>query len=108
MLKAILCNRSVSRVEIDQRARDARLRLEQIERLLVSRAPVTASSLSRVLCFFGFARPGEGWRASRTRGPLNNQRPRVPKFIRAGSRDGHRRDMRGWSKTLKTSRSVVT
>jgi hypothetical protein len=46
MLKAILCNKSASRVEIDQRVRDARLRLEQIERLLVSRAAVTASSLS--------------------------------------------------------------
>ena len=30
MLKAILCNKSASRVEIDQRARDARLRLEQL------------------------------------------------------------------------------
>jgi hypothetical protein len=80
MLKAILCNRSASRVEIDQRARDARLRLEQIERLLASRAALTASSLSRVLCLFGFARPGEGWRASRTPGPLNNRRPRVPQI----------------------------
>jgi hypothetical protein len=77
MLKAILCNKSASRVEIDQRARDARLRLEQIERLLVSGA---ASSLSRALCLFGFARPGEGWRASRTSGPLNNRRPRVPQI----------------------------
>ena len=77
MLKAILCNRSASRVEIDQRARDAHLRLEQIERLLVSRAAVT---VSRVLCLFGFARPGEGWRASRTPGPLNNRRPRVPQI----------------------------
>jgi hypothetical protein len=34
MWKAILCNKSVPRVEIDQRARNARLRLEQIERLL--------------------------------------------------------------------------
>ena len=38
MLKAILRNKTASRVEIDQRARDARLRLEQIERLLASRA----------------------------------------------------------------------
>ena len=68
MLKAILCNKSVSRVEIDQRARDARLRLEQMERLLVSRADFTSSSLTRVLYLFGFARPGEGWRASRTPG----------------------------------------
>jgi hypothetical protein len=80
MLKAVLCNRSASRVEIDQRARDARLQLEQIERLLVSRAAVTASSLSRVLCVFGFARPGERWRASQIRGPLNNQRTRVPQI----------------------------
>jgi len=38
MLKAILYSKSASRIEIDQRARDARLRLEQIERLLASRA----------------------------------------------------------------------
>ena len=80
MLIAILCNKSASRVEIDQRARDARLRLEQIERLLVPRAAATASSLSRVLCLFGFARPGEGSRASRTPGPLNNRRLRVPQI----------------------------
>jgi hypothetical protein len=73
-------NRSASRVELDQRSRDARLRLEQIERLLVSRAALPASSLSRVLYLFGFARPGEGWRASRTRGPLNNRRLRVPQI----------------------------
>ena len=80
MVKAILCNRSASRVEIDQRARDARLRLEQIEQLLVSRTVVPASSLSQVLCHFGFARPGESWRASRTGGPLSNRRPRVPQI----------------------------
>ena len=80
MLKAILRNKTASRVEIDQRARDARLQLEQIERLLVSRTAVTASSLSRVLCLFGFARPGEGWRANRTPGSLNNRRPRVPQI----------------------------
>ena len=80
MLKAILCNKSASRGEIDQRARDARLRLEQMERLLVSRAAVTVSSLSWVLCRFRFARPGEGWRASRTPRPLNNRRPRVPQI----------------------------
>ena len=80
MLKVILCNRSASRVEIDQRTRDARLQIEQIERLLVSRAAVTVSSLSRVLCLFGFARPGEGWRASRAPGPLNNRRHRMPQI----------------------------
>jgi hypothetical protein len=80
MLKGVLCNRSVPRAEIDQRVRDARLRLEQIERLLVPRAAVTPSRLKRVLSLYRFARPGEGWRAIRTQGPLNNQRPLMPQI----------------------------
>ena len=43
-MKVDLWNRSVPRVELDQRARDARLRLERIERLLVPRATVAAST----------------------------------------------------------------
>jgi len=35
MLRKNLWNKSVPRVELDQRARDARLRLDQIERLAV-------------------------------------------------------------------------
>jgi hypothetical protein len=35
-----LWNASVPRVELDQRVRDARLRLERLERLLVPRAAV--------------------------------------------------------------------
>ena len=46
MLRAKLWNTSVPRVEIDQRVRDARLCLGQIERLLVPRADVTASWLN--------------------------------------------------------------
>ena len=38
MLKVDLWNKSVPRVELDQRARDARLQLERIERLLVPAA----------------------------------------------------------------------
>ena len=80
MLKTILCNKSVSRVEIDQRARDARLRLQQIERLLLSRAAVTASRLRRVLYLFSFGRHGVGSRTSRIQGPLNNRRPSMPQI----------------------------
>jgi hypothetical protein len=80
MLKAIPCGKSVPRVEIDRRVRDARLRYEQTERLLVSSAAVTASWLRRVLRLFRFARSGAGSRTSRTRGPLNNRRPRAPKI----------------------------
>jgi hypothetical protein len=78
MLKAILYNKSASRIEIDQRARDARLRLAQIERLLAPRAAVTASCARRV----SFATLGEGWRTSRAREPLNIRRPLVPKIHR--------------------------
>ena len=45
MLRANLWNKSVSRVELDQRARDARLRLERIERLLVLRAAAKPSEI---------------------------------------------------------------
>jgi hypothetical protein len=80
MLRANLWNKSVSRVELDQRARDARLRLERIERLLVLRAAMTNSWLRRVLWLFSFGKPGEGSRARRTRGTLSNQRPRLPQI----------------------------
>jgi hypothetical protein len=80
MWKAMLWNKSVPRAEIDQRARDARFRLEQIERLLVPRAVVTASWLRRVLCIFSLGRSGEGERASRTRGLLIIRRPRMPQI----------------------------
>jgi hypothetical protein len=51
MLRANLSNKSVSRVELDLRARDARLRLERIERLLLLHAareavPAPARALS--------------------------------------------------------------
>jgi hypothetical protein len=80
MLKAVLCNKSASWVEIDQRARDARLRLEQIERPLVSRAGVTASWLRWVLYLSSFGKCGVGSRTSRIEGPLNNRRPRMPQI----------------------------
>jgi hypothetical protein len=41
MLKANLWSKSAPRVELDRRARETRLRLEQIERLLVPRAAMT-------------------------------------------------------------------
>ena len=83
MWKAILRNKSVPRAEIDQRARDARLRLEQIERLLALRAPVTASWLRRVLCIFSLGRPIEGSQTSQTRGPLIIRWPRMPQIHQA-------------------------
>jgi hypothetical protein len=80
MLRASLSNKSVSQVELDQRARDARLRLERIERLLLLHAAVTDSWLRRALWHFSFGRSGEGSRTRRTRRTLSNQRPRLPQM----------------------------
>jgi hypothetical protein len=80
MLRANLWNKSVSRVELDQRARDARLRLERIERLLVLRAAVSDTWLGRVLWLFSFRSSGEGSRTRQTRGTLSNQRPHLPQI----------------------------
>ena len=78
MLRTNLWNNSVPRVELDQRARDARLRLEQLERLLAPRAAAARSWLRRVVCLFSF---GYGSRGDRTRGPLSNRRPsRTPRI----------------------------
>jgi hypothetical protein len=74
MLKVDLWNKSVPRVELDQRARDARLRLERVERLLVPHDAATRSPLRRLLylCSGVFASAS---RERRPRGPLSNRRP---------------------------------
>jgi hypothetical protein len=52
MLRAELWNKNAPRVELDQRARDARLRLERIGRQLVPRAASTRSPRRRLLYLF--------------------------------------------------------
>ena len=82
MLKVEVWNKSVPRVELDQRARDARLRLERTEELLVPRVAVTAPWLRRVLYFFGFGAPGYGSRTCRIRRPLSDRLPPMAHFPR--------------------------
>jgi hypothetical protein len=78
MWRAKLRNKSVSRVELDQRAREARLRLEQVERLL-SRAASKRSAVRRLLYLCSGGIFSNASRESRTRGPLSNRRPsRMP------------------------------
>jgi hypothetical protein len=78
MLRASLWNKSVSRVELDQRAREARLRLERIERQLLPRA-FTRFPLRRLLYLCRAGIFVSASRESRTRGPLSNRRPsRMP------------------------------
>jgi hypothetical protein len=73
----------VPRVELNQRARDARLRLERLKRLLVPRTVMTGFWLRRVVCFFSFDQY-ESPQGHQARGPLNNQRPsRMPTILKA-------------------------
>ena len=79
MLKSELWFSSVSQAELDQRARDARRRLEQLERLLmpfVAAKPARRGRLPRLpgLDFYrrGF---GRSQHSRRTRRPLSDRRP---------------------------------
>jgi hypothetical protein len=68
--------RSVRRVELDHRAREARLRLEQIERLMVRpRAAATHSRLRRLLFLLSVRIYRRGPQKNRVRGPLSDRRP---------------------------------
>jgi hypothetical protein len=76
-----LWSQSVPRVELDQRSREARLQLERIERLPLSRIAVTESWLRRVVCLFSVRACSEGGRGYRTREPLSNRQPdRTPEI----------------------------
>ena len=69
-----LWNKNVPRVEYDHRARDTRLRLEHIERLLVKRdAAGSPRYFRRLLLLLGNV-AGSGRRGRRTRSP-NDRRP---------------------------------
>ena len=84
MLKIELWISSLPQAELDRRAREARLRLEQLERLLmpyVAVKPMRPGRLPRVpgwrLSLRGFGRRGR-----RTRGPLSDRRPSAVPEIR--------------------------
>jgi hypothetical protein len=73
-----LLSKSVPRVDIDQRSREARLRIEQVERLL-SRAALKLSAVRRLLYLCSGGIFSSASRKSRTRWPLSNRRPsRMP------------------------------
>ena len=82
MLKVEVWNKSVPRVELDQRARDARLQIERMERLLAPRTAMSTPWFRRVLCLFGFSEPSEGSRAGRIRGLPSDRRPPRPQYPR--------------------------
>jgi len=85
---------SATRVEVDQRSRETRLRLERLERLLALRILPAQSWLRRPLCLLGLRIFGFGGRTevrspdtTRT-GPTSRPRPMMPAEIRAKIPDG--------------------
>jgi hypothetical protein len=82
MPRTNLWTQSVPRVELDQRSREARLRLERIERLLIPRTTVTHSRLWWLLCLLSVGRYRGAPQESRVRGPLSDRRPsRMPTIL---------------------------
>lgn len=73
MSRTYLWSRSVPRAELDQRSREARLRLERVERLLVPRPLATRFRLRRILCVIDGGERRE--RRSMT-ATLSDRRPR--------------------------------
>jgi hypothetical protein len=70
MTKENLWNKSVTRVEYDHRAREARLQLERVERLLVKHYAVKDSRPVRLLRLLAHSISGSGRRGDRrTRSP---------------------------------------
>jgi hypothetical protein len=58
MPRANLWSRSLPRIELDRRSREARLRFERIDRLFILPATVTPSRLRRLVYFFTVGRYG--------------------------------------------------
>jgi hypothetical protein len=74
MARPNLLSKSLPRVELDHRARDARLRLVRIERLFVPCAAVAGFWLRRLIRLLGFRIFGNGRRGDRTAGSLSDPR----------------------------------
>ena len=75
MARINLWNKSLPRIELDHRARDARLQLARVERLIVPRASVTGLWLSPFVRLLG-SRAG-GRRRSSRRGGGSQSDPRL-------------------------------
>ena len=81
MLRTNVWSQSVPRVELDQRSREARLRLERIERLLIPGAAERQSRIRRVLYLFSVGIYRGAPQERRVRGPLSDRRPSLTPTI---------------------------
>ena len=68
-------NKSVPRVEYDQRAREARLRLERVEILLVKHYAVRDFRPFRLLRLLAYSISGSGRRGDQRTGSPSDRRP---------------------------------
>ena len=75
MPKENLWNKSVPRVEYDHRAREARLQLERVERLLVKHYAVKDTRPFRLLRLLAYSIFGRGRRGGRSTGSPSDRRP---------------------------------
>ena len=73
MARPNLWGKSVPRVELDHRARDARIRLARIERLLVPRVAVRGLWLGPLARLLGLRVGGNGRGSDRTTGSFSNR-----------------------------------
>ena len=81
MFRHDLLHRNVPRLEHDQRARDARLRLERLEHLLTKRSVAVHRRYLRLVRFFGRAAP-PNWGSDEGAGSMSDPRPRIaPVFL---------------------------
>ena len=70
-----LWNKGVPRVEYDHRAREARLQLEGVERLLVKHYAVKGFRTFRLLRLLALSVAGNGQRGDRSTGSPSDRRP---------------------------------
>src|SRR6266851_497589 len=75
MPRVNLPSKNVPRVEYDYRAREARLQLEQLERLLVRRHAVKTLRLFRRFRLLAFNASGAARRGDRSKGSPSDRRP---------------------------------
>ena len=82
MARINIWNKSVPRIELDQRARDARVRLVQIERLIVPRASVAGFWMSPLGRLLGSRAGGNRRGGGRGRGSKSD--PRLGCLLESG------------------------
>ena len=86
MLKKDLCNSNLPRPEYDQRAREARLRQERVERLFGRRPLVVNRRPFQLRRILGFGLSENGRRGDRSTGSPGERRPcDIPVLIPIGT-----------------------